>query len=292
MKLSCTNHWLICGLLIHALAAQGASVTLTPIADATISEKNGNAPIGGDATLQTGTTGSAAGYADSRALLRFNLAGSLPTNALINSATLTLQLTSTAPAVTNLWEDLRRLSRSWSEGVVSWTNRLTPPSPWSVPGGSAPSDFAVVVTQTKLITTNLGPYTFTSNNRMIADVQEWLANPATNFGWIMISELQGVPQSECKFASRESGNNAPKLTILYSLPAIPPMLTILSSSNGNFRFSFDAESNRTYAVEFSDELPSANWSALTNISALPAAANIIVASPFIASNRMHRVRTP
>jgi hypothetical protein len=112
------------------------------------------------------------------------------------------------------------------------------------------------------------------------------------FRSVLISELQGVPTTECQFASRESGAAAPTLTIEYSLPATPPALVILSSSTGNFRFRFNAESNRTYAVEFTGGFPATSWSALTNIPALPAPANVVVASPFTTSNRLYRVRTP
>jgi hypothetical protein len=292
MKLSRASGWIACGLLCQAAVVQAASVSLTPIADATITEKNLGTPVGTATTLETGTTGAAAGFKDSRAFLRFDVAGNMPANALITSVVLTLQLTQTAPGVTNLWEDLRRVYQPWSESLVTWTNRLTPPSSWSVPGGVAPADYASVVTQSNLITTTLGPYTFASNSGMIADVQNWLVNPLTNSGWVMISELQGVPTTECKFASRESGAGAPSLTIQYSLPATPPALMILSSSNGNFRFSFNAESNRTYVVEFIGGFFATNWGVLTNIPTLPAPANVVVASPFTTSNRLYRVRTP
>jgi hypothetical protein len=292
MKSSRARGWIACALLLPAVVVQATSLLLTPIEDATITEKNLGTPVGGAATLETGTTGASAGFKNSRALLRFDLAGNLPANALITSAALTLQLTKTAPGVTNLWEDLRRVSQPWSESLVTWTNRLTPPSSWSVPGGGAPLDYASVVTQSNLITTTLGPYTFASNSAMIADVQNWLVNPATNFGWVMISELQGVPTTECQFASRESGAGAPTLAIQYSLPVAPPALTILPSSNGNFQFSFNAESSRTYSVEFTGELPASNWSVLTNLPALPAPGNVVVASSFTTSNRLHRVRTP
>jgi hypothetical protein len=260
--------------------------------DATISEKSPTTPLGNAGTLNVGTFGINSGLQDNRALLRFNLAASIPTNAIVTSAALTLRLGKTAPDVTNLWLHLRKVLRAWNEGAVTWTNRLSPPAPWSAPGAASPVDFASAVTQSSLITTKRGPYTFSSNAGMIADVQDWVGNASNNFGWIMISELEGVPSTICEFGSGESGSDAPTLTIQYVLPAMPPTLTTLPPTNGCFRFRFNAESNRNYAVEYCGTLPATNWKVLTNITPLLAPANVIFGDLLTGSNRVYRVRTP
>lgn len=281
------------GLVVFGFAAdlKAASAVFSPVADATISEKNLSSPMGSEQTLEVGTTGPAAGYKDSRALLRFNLAGSIPTNATVTSAALTVTLVQTAPAVTNLWLDLRKVLRPWSESAVTWTNRLTPPAAWSAPGGAPGVDFGSDVTQSNRITTTLGAYTFASNARLVADVQDWVSNPSNNWGWIMISELEGVGQTEIKFSSRE-GAAAPSLAVQYTIPAAPPTLAVLPPVSGQFRFRFDVESNRNYAVEYSGILPASQWAVLTNITALPASTNVIISDPLSATNRYYRVRTP
>jgi hypothetical protein len=147
------------------------------------------------------------------------------------------------------------------------------------------------VTQSNRITTTLGAYTFTSNVRMVADVQDWVSHPSNNWGWILISELEGVGQTEEKFSSRE-GAAAPSLAVQYTIPAAPPTLALLPPVSGQFRFGFDVESNRDYAVEYSGVLPASNWAVLTNFAALPASTNVTISDPISASNRYYRVRTP
>jgi hypothetical protein len=127
---------------------------------------------------------------------------------------------------------------------------------------------------------------------MVADVQRWVADPGRNFGWIIISEVQGTLGSECKFGTREDPPNAPSLTVQFTVPATPPTLTPLPILANQFRFSFAAETNRVYTVEYSGILTATNWTALTNIGPLTAATNVTVPDILIGSNRFYRVRTP
>lgn len=286
-----TAAWMLMWL-VFAATAQAVVVTFTPVADATISEKNLNGSIGYESTLEMGTTGPSAGYADSRTLIRFNLSG-IPTNAVIASAALTLQLERTAPAVTNLWASLHKLLRAWSENDSTWTKRLSSSVLWSAPGATAPADFVAGVTQSNLITTTLGPYTFVSNPRMVADVQDWVLNPGDNWGWIMISELEGVGQTETKFSSRETAMaSRPKLVVDFFIPAPRPNLAMLAPTNGSFQFRLNAESNRTYTVEHCASLPATNWTPLATLGPWSAATNVVFSDPVGDTNRFYRVRTP
>jgi hypothetical protein len=47
-----------------------------------------------------------------------------------------------------------------------------------------------------------------------------LANPASNFGWLMKSDSENLPQSARRFTNREAGAGAPTLTVTYTLPAV------------------------------------------------------------------------
>lgn len=79
-------------------------------------------------------------------------------------------------------------------------------------------------------------------------------------------------------------------TIKYTAIALPPLALMQSSAaNGEFRFQFNADSNLTYAVEFSDVLNSTNWMTLTNITAQ--ATNIAVINAITNNARFYRVRT-
>jgi hypothetical protein len=52
---------------------------------------------------------------------------------------------------------------------------------------------------------------------MRADVQEWLSDPATNFGWLVRGDESG-PRTVRRFDSRESDvqSHRPTLTVFYS----------------------------------------------------------------------------
>jgi len=260
------------------------------MADSTISEGDPGTPQGTLGILVAGTTGPNEGATKNRALLKFDLASGISSNAEVTSATLTVTVVSVSPLVTNLWFSLRKVAADWSEAASTWTNRLLPSVPWIAPGG----DFAISVTQSNLIT-GVGTFTFSSNPGMVADVQDWVRAPAGNFGWILLCELEDLEKSIRKFGSREYSSNGarPTLEVQFN-PQPPPLtLTLLPMTNGLFQFQFNTESNRSYTVECVGDLPAMNWSVLTNIAPLPAPANVLVSDPlFSDSNRFYRVRTP
>jgi hypothetical protein len=91
--------------------------------------------------------------------------------------------------------------------------------------------------------------------------------------------------------------DAPQLVIDYSLsppppPVVPPVLSSPVPVGNEIQFSFNAQSNRTYAVEFRETLGLTNWSVLTNIPALPEDATIHVTNTITGGERYFRARTP
>lgn len=270
------------------------SVTLIPVEDATISERNPEFPLGSGITLDSGGDGPEGGGLRNRALLKFDIPSNIPSNAIVTSASLTLTLVS-APSTTNLWFSLHKILQDWSESAVTWTNRLLPPpAPWNTPGGASPLDFSGSITQSNLIT-GVGVFTFVSNPSMVADVQDWASNPSGNSGWALICELEALEKSKRKFASREAGsaNSRPRLVVEFALPANAPTLTVLVPTGGQFQFQFNAESNVSYVVEYLGDPRTRNWLLLTNIALLPAPASILVSDPLLpVGNRFYRVRSP
>ncbi|MHC5003383.1 MAG: multicopper oxidase domain-containing protein, partial [Planctomycetota bacterium] len=64
-----------------------------------------------------------------------------------------------------------------------------------------------------------GSYNWSSTPQLVADVQGWVDDPATNFGWIVIGE-ESVLQTARKFASREgSASQRPRLAVTFTPPA-------------------------------------------------------------------------
>ena len=274
---------------LPAWNVRAVTVSLQATADATITDQFPTTPQGSDTNFNVGTTGPNAGSKSRRALLKFNLS-SVPSNAVVSSAALTLRVVKTPPTPTNGVYELRTVLATWSESQATWMARLTG-TPWaSTNGGGIGTDYSATISQTNFITGN-GNYTWGSNATMVADVQGWVADPASNNGWVLISQLQGVNFSERTLDARE-GATKPSLQVQYTVPATPPTLTALMPTNSDFQFTFDAESNRTYTVEWLGDLVDTNWSGLTNIGSLPSAQAVTVTDPMTETNRFYRVRTP
>ena len=132
---------------------------------------------------------------------------------------------------------LHRLLADWGEGAskplgnggegnpaeagdATWVHAFYDPDDlaagrWQDPGGSfspTPS-----VTQT---VGGQGMYSFGSTEAMVADVQAWLNDPTTNFGWLVKGdETEGEGRSAKRFDSKEASTeaNRPALTIEFAL---------------------------------------------------------------------------
>jgi hypothetical protein len=277
---------------------------LIPSADTAIFEGDADYNIGGFANMPCGSTFGNEGRPFAwRSLLRFDLTP-VPSNATITSATLTLQLVKRPNGPGSNFR-IFRLLKNWGEGVqnyvtglpattgeCSWNNRLHPDVPWGIPGGLAGVDYRTNISG-NIFADDTIAYTFPSNPSLVADLQNWVAQPGTNFGWIMISDAEGTAATARRFSTRE-GTSPPQLSIHYNLGGIPPAPTTLriASSNNQLHFSFNAEANRTYALEIRDAPDTGNWTTVTNIPALPAAAVVNITNTSSGNRAFFRLRTP
>jgi hypothetical protein len=261
------------------------SVTLAPIANATITQES---PVPPNTRLDVGTNGKSQ---SSRSLFMFDIAGNIPSNAIITSVSLTVTVINVPISPVNSIFDLRAALVGWSEPNATWTDRL-PGIPWSAPGGLIGTDFSNQISQTNYFGSSTGSTTFVSRSNLVADVQNWLQNPSANFGWVMISESEGTSFTVRGIASRENTTGPPSLLVQFSVPAMSPEITILSLTNNIFSFSFNAESNRTYLVQYSDDLSASGWNVLTNFSAAILPTNFVVSDILTSGNRFYRVQTP
>lgn len=294
-----------CGLallLAAALIGRADTTNLTAVADTSLHSFFPDSSFGGGTSFTSGGR-NMGGHA--RALLRFDIAGRVPVGATINSAQLTLTVINVSGVNgPNSTFDLHRVLAGWGEGAgddrvgslaqagdATWSHRLAPNTAWSSAGG----DY-LGTASANLSVAGLGNYIFSAAG-MAADVQMWLDNPAANFGWLLRSQAETTLGTIRRFAGRTSPANAPVLVVDYSLtapplPAVPPVLSGLVQVGNEIQFSFDAQSNRTYAVEFRDTLGFTNWSVLTNIPALPEDATIHITNGIAGSERYFRARTP
>ena len=279
---------------VHSCPAN--TTNLTSVADTTLQEAFPANNFGGGETF---TAGVRLQGGITRALQQFDIAGAIPAGVTVNSVSLTL--TVTAVGTNSSTFDLHRVLATWGEGSGSdfggspaldgeatWNDRLATNTHWTGAGG----DFSPTVSAAQAIT-SAGDYTFTSA-ALAADVQAWLNNPATNFGWLLRSEQESTLATIRRFAGRADTNNPPLLTIQYTVPnpPAPPNLFNLAKVGNQIRFSFNGESGRTYAVLLSDSLTNGDCCVLTNIPALSANATLHITNDISSGPRYFRVRTP
>ncbi|PYK95970.1 MAG: hypothetical protein DME19_21370 [Verrucomicrobia bacterium] len=202
-----------------SLAAE--SITLRPVADTSLFVLNGGSNnFGANTTLVVGTTASGS---TSRAVLRFDIAGNLPAQAIITSVQLNLVVTKANSAGVGSTFALHRLLQSWGEGnktgntgapatagEATWFHRFFPATVWGAPGAAAPVDFSADAGASANVDLP-DTYTFGSSSNLVEDVQTWLGDPAANFGWIVLSQSEGT-YSAAEDCRRESSGHQPRVS--------------------------------------------------------------------------------
>jgi hypothetical protein len=210
-----------------ATAPVSSSVALNPSKDNTLYESStGTVSNGAGSSLFAGNTN---GTLSRRALISFDVAGNIPARSTITAVSLKLNMSRTVaggePA------ELHRVLADWGEGTsagdgqqgrggpaspgdATWIHRFSGGETWGAPGG----DFSPTVSAT-ITVAGLGAYIWASA-QMIADVQGWLDDTSTNFGWLLRGSEAGL-QTAKRFDSREASNpsNRPELTIEFTPPA-------------------------------------------------------------------------
>ena len=218
---------LVLAALLSAPAHAG-NVVLAPIKDATLHSENGTLANGAGEHFFAGRTALGA---NRRALLQFDVAGAIPAGATIVSAELRLNMSMTAASAVDV--ALHRVTASWGEGASdptgqegagaaaqpgdsTWTARFFPGSPWTTPGG----DF--VAAPSAVSSVDQGPIEAWISLGMANDVQAWLNDPASNFGWILIGDETQLITAK-RFDSRTNANpaNRPELVIDFTPPLVP-----------------------------------------------------------------------
>jgi hypothetical protein len=92
---------------------------------------------------------------------------------------------------------------------------------WTTPGG----DFTPILSAA-LTVQGAATYTW-ADAGLAADVQRWVSNPATNFGWIIFDADPVNVESAQRFGSRENADPTvrPLLTITYAATTVPATST-------------------------------------------------------------------
>jgi len=199
-------------------------VTLTPSKDNTLYETfDGSTSNGAGVHLFVGDT---AGGSRRRALVAFDIASQIPPGATVTSVSLAMQVTRTITGGTV--DALHPLTKDWGEagskaldsrdgggaaaqtGDATWLHTFRPSARWTTPGGDfGDTDATALASSTGV--------KWDSNAALVARVQGWVTQPATNFGWIIIGN-EGATTTTKEFASREAepASARPALTVEFT----------------------------------------------------------------------------
>lgn len=165
-----------------------------------------------------------------RSLIKFDIAAGLPAGVTIDEVQLSLNV-SKVPDLDSHNFSLYRLTSDWGEGSsnapgvegggtdastddATWSHTFFPFNFWTTAGG----DYLETASVTALIG-GLGTAIWPSTDALVADVQQWLDQPDSNFGWILIGNETAGGTAK-RFNSRENPavNLRPKLTIMFTSP--------------------------------------------------------------------------
>ena len=233
------NILLFIGTAFLSTAVLADTVNLLAEKDNTLYEdEEGDLSNGAGDHLFTGSTNTPL---IRRAVIKFDIDGAIPADATIDSVQLTLNVSrnnnSTAEDTS-----LHRLTSDWGEsgsnasgnegggaaaenGDATWQHTFYDNSFWSAPGG----DF-VAGASASIPVDVAGGHVWGSTAGMVSDVQQWLDQPASNFGWIIIGNESQSATSK-RFDSREiQDGNAPGLEVVFTTA---PPVGACCASNGD-----------------------------------------------------------
>lgn len=219
--------------LLSAGEVVAESVELSPLKDNTLFEDAAGSLSNGEGdSMFVGRSGFNGGFLRKRGVIAFDVAGHVPAGATVTGVTLTLHLLQASPLAGDDDMTLHRLLADWGEGGsvspggagapaerddATWLHAFSPDEFW----GSAGGDFDAAPSATSAVGVAPGPYTWGPAAQMAADVQGWLEDPASNFGWLILgNEIDFF--SARRFGSKEADASIrPLLTVDYEAAACP-----------------------------------------------------------------------
>ncbi len=296
-------------ILWFAGVVRAETITLFPAADCSIIEVVPTNSIGAYPWLNAGTTQN---YTSNRALLRFDVAASIPAGATIVDAGLYVWVTRRpADDIADSLFSLRRVLVSWGEGTngvpdgvsyaiiqappsgsgdANWTHRHWPSLVWAAPGGLEGTDYSASFSASTYVAgVSSTPYFFEGGG-LAADVQFWLDHPGQNHGWMLKSEEEDNDFTARRFGSRELQDEtaSPQLVVTY----LPPMfITDVQVVSNRLRMVFRVEAGYSYRMESRPSLGGTNtWTTLTNFGLVLSSGSRVATDSLSQTQRFYRLR--
>ena len=159
------------------------------------------------ATTNYGTSTTMYGSNVSGSLMKWDVS-KIPTNAVVQSAKLTLNVTDPSASSYELYQ----LKRNWSEASATWNNASTG-TPWEVAGAKGATDRGSTVLGSITASTT-GEKVITLNAAGVAAVQAWINNPSSNFG-LVLQDYTGTDGMAFQSSESTTVTARPKLEITY-----------------------------------------------------------------------------
>ena len=159
-----------------------------------------------------------------RGLVAFDLPSGIPADAIVTAVTVTMTLSrASGPAaavalhkMTNAWDEGPSVAAGaggggGNEAVVgdpTWLHASFDSVRWDSAGGDFVPELSASVS-----VTDPGRYVWDSTTQLVADVQAWVKDPASNYGWAIIGD-EALTQSARRFYSREFPDEMSQPTLL------------------------------------------------------------------------------
>ena len=218
---SCALPWMSglgCSAAVEETADQQQDLTST-----TVSFQDGQLPTSGysgtrDTMLDGGSQStnnggdqelSVAGDDQLESLISWDISGSVPSNAVVSAATITLQVSDKSEETFSFYE----AKAAWNESKATW-KVFDSSKNWQIAGGSGANDRGTTVLGS-FSADATGSYTITLNAAGIALVQSWAQNPTSNHGLFLVG---ASTTNRLEFRASEYGTKTqrPKLTVTWS----------------------------------------------------------------------------
>lgn len=274
------------------------TVEFLPVADTSLLAVTPGNNLGAAERLAVGGT---AKKLPARGLFRFDPTSKLPAGATIVGASLLFRVVKEPePSVASPFK-VHRLLVEWTEGLgkgdageparpeeSTWNHRVHPTTAWSTPGGAPGIEFAAVASA-EIGMAGLGSYAMAGEG-LRSDVEGWLRDPTTNFGWILMSADETTALTSRRVASREDLANAPRLVVDYVMVS-PPVWRRWERVGDRFELEFLGEAGNVYQVESREDFGGARpWQVITNIVVKQVTTPVVIIEPIDRfDSRVYRV---
>ena len=256
------------GLLLVVPAFAQTTVDISPSKDNSIYSESDTLSNGQGDHLLTGRNG---GGDLRRALLQFDITSNVPAGSTIDSVKLVLNLSQKNTADVARTTVFNKVLADWGEGAsdaignegqgakaqtgdATWTHTFSNTQSWATAGG----DF-VALPSVSLSVDNIAQYTFGSTAGMVADVQDWLDNPGSNFGWLIRGDESEAGTGR-RFDSRSNPTpgNRPVLkvgyTVVTSAEDVPGQLPQDFALSQNYPNPFNPSTSIDYTLPVSSDV--------------------------------------